>query len=311
MTSWLAVVRGGRGRPRAADGVRRGLSTGALRTAGTLGVLVAGLVVGPYGVVGAAYCFEGPRGPTASGASSGSPAASRTPSAPTGVPTADSESSSSSGSGSSSGPSHPAPSLTAESRPSSSAASPSSSSSASSAGSGRPGKPGRSGGPGRSEGSRPDGRDGQDRRDKQDRHTGASPTSSAHGPGASRPTPADEPSRAGSRAGEGRERPGREKGPLEDEEAAARHEPYGRDGDREGDEEGDGDVGRPPPESSDGADDASAAPLAPADPPVRQPVAHAGDSAEPVLQVLPLGTGLVLVGLGLGLAFVGLRMRRG
>jgi hypothetical protein len=30
-----------------------------------------------------------------------------------------------------------------------------------------------------------------------------------------------------------------------------------------------------------------------------------------VPQVLPLGTGLVLVGLGLALAFVGLRLRRG
>jgi hypothetical protein len=30
-----------------------------------------------------------------------------------------------------------------------------------------------------------------------------------------------------------------------------------------------------------------------------------------VLRVLPLGTGLVLMGLGLALAFVGLRLRRG
>ncbi|WP_048581392.1 hypothetical protein [Streptomyces viridochromogenes] len=70
-------------------------------------------------------------------------------------------------------------------------------------------------------------------------------------------------------------------------------------------------MGRPPPESPDGPDETSTAPLAPADTPVRQPVAHAEDPAEPVLQVLPLGTGLVLVGLGLGLAFVGLRLRRG
>ncbi|MBF8171362.1 hypothetical protein IW294_11420 [Streptomyces olivaceus] len=33
--------------------------------------------------------------------------------------------------------------------------------------------------------------------------------------------------------------------------------------------------------------------------------------AEPVLRVLPLGSGLVLIGLGLALAFVGLRLRRG
>ncbi|MBX4177524.1 hypothetical protein [Streptomyces geysiriensis] len=37
---------------------------------------------------------------------------------------------------------------------------------------------------------------------------------------------------------------------------------------------------------------------------------HAEQTAG-VPQVLPLGTGLVLVGLGLALAFVGLRLRRG
>ena len=324
MTSWLAVVRGGRGRPRAAHGDRCGSPTGVLRTAGTLGVLVAGLVVGPYGATGAAYCFEGPRGPTASGASSGSPAASRTPSEPSvpaALPRADSENPSNAR------PSSPGP--TAESRPSSSATGPSGSPSASSGGSGesgRPGKPGKPGQPGRSEQSRQDAKDTNERNDKNDRndrqgrqgrqdrhetHSGESPTPSAHGPGAFRPAPSDEPSRAGSRAGEGRERPGREKGPLEDEEAAARHEPYGREGDRERDQEEDGDAGRPPAENPDGADETSTDPLAPADPPARQPVAHTADPAEPVLQVLPLGTGLVLIGLGLGLAFVGLRLRRG
>ncbi|MCL8011045.1 hypothetical protein [Streptomyces sp. AS02] len=54
--------------------------------------------------------------------------------------------------------------------------------------------------------------------------------------------------------------------------------------------------------------DASAEPSAPPTHAVRQPVAHA---AEPVMQILPLGSGLVLIGLGLGLAFVGLRLRRG
>ncbi|MFC5851588.1 hypothetical protein ACFPZI_06960 [Streptomyces chlorus] len=33
-------------------------------------------------------------------------------------------------------------------------------------------------------------------------------------------------------------------------------------------------------------------------------------SAGPMLRILPLGSGLVLIGLGLGLAFVGLRLRR-
>ncbi|MBU6532198.1 hypothetical protein HZS56_13935 [Streptomyces sp. A108] len=38
--------------------------------------------------------------------------------------------------------------------------------------------------------------------------------------------------------------------------------------------------------------------------------AYTQGAAEPVLRVLPLGSGLVLVGLGLALAFVGLRLRR-
>lgn len=33
-------------------------------------------------------------------------------------------------------------------------------------------------------------------------------------------------------------------------------------------------------------------------------------STEPVLRVLPLGSGLVLIGLGFGLAFIALRMRQ-
>jgi hypothetical protein len=68
-------------------------------------------------------------------------------------------------------------------------------------------------------------------------------------------------------------------------------------------------------ESPDGAGDAalepSAAPSVPPGRAGRQPVARAEGPAEPVLQVLPLGSGLVLIGLGLGLAFVGLRLRRG
>ncbi|AQS72060.1 hypothetical protein B1H29_18285 [Streptomyces pactum] len=52
----------------------------------------------------------------------------------------------------------------------------------------------------------------------------------------------------------------------------------------------------------------------PSAPPSRsQPQAdtHAGDATEPVVRILPLGSGLVLIGLGLALAFVGLRLRRG
>ncbi|MFK0117433.1 hypothetical protein [Streptomyces sp. NPDC090994] len=65
-------------------------------------------------------------------------------------------------------------------------------------------------------------------------------------------------------------------------------------------------------------DDASAGPgeagLAPPETPVRRPaprpVAHTEDGSGPAPRILPLGSGLVLVGLGLALAFVGLRLRR-
>lgn len=44
---------------------------------------------------------------------------------------------------------------------------------------------------------------------------------------------------------------------------------------------------------------------------VRQNAAQTGRSTESTLPILPLGSGLILVGLGLGLAFLGLRLRRG
>ncbi|MET8943283.1 hypothetical protein ABZX30_06770 [Streptomyces sp. NPDC004542] len=40
-------------------------------------------------------------------------------------------------------------------------------------------------------------------------------------------------------------------------------------------------------------------------------VAEGGEDAGPFVRILPLGSGLVLIGMGLGLAFVGLRVRRG
>ncbi|WP_328872628.1 hypothetical protein OHT76_22395 [Streptomyces sp. NBC_00287] len=87
------------------------------------------------------------------------------------------------------------------------------------------------------------------------------------------------PSRAGSVAGEGRQRPGRQGESVpEDEEEAPEAEP------------------------------SPTAPTEAADSPV--PAGQDVVRAEPVLQVLPLGSGLVLIGLGLGLAFVGLRLRR-
>ncbi|WP_413758149.1 hypothetical protein [Streptomyces sp. MMBL 11-3] len=113
-------------------------------------------------------------------------------------------------------------------------------------------------------------------------------------PGAAAYEPVPAESRAGSRAGEGRERPGREAPPTPQDSTPAH------------------------PDGSAGPDeDASTAPEPPAPPerPARPVDAHdAADrpvrASQPVLRVLPLGTGLVLIGLGLALAFLALRVRR-
>jgi hypothetical protein len=54
---------------------------------------------------------------------------------------------------------------------------------------------------------------------------------------------------------------------------------------------------------------ATAVPEAPRRP-VGQAVGEEGPATEPVLRILPLGSGLVLIGLGLGLALLGVRLRR-
>ncbi|MFD6287442.1 hypothetical protein ACFWDP_40915 [Streptomyces anthocyanicus] len=101
---------------------------------------------------------------------------------------------------------------------------------------------------------------------------------------ADEPVPAE--SRAGSRAGEGRERPGRESPPPPEDTASAH--PDGPESQE----------AYLPPERPARPVDAHDAP----DHPVR--------TSEPVLQVLPLGTGLILIGLGLALSFLALRTRR-
>ncbi|MFI1355069.1 hypothetical protein ACH4TV_16090 [Streptomyces sp. NPDC020898] len=91
--------------------------------------------------------------------------------------------------------------------------------------------------------------------------------------------PAPDASRAGSRAGEGRERPGR------------------RDS-------------APPDEAGDPAAYEETAPIPTSDPDDPQDAgALPGAVSGPVLRILPLGSGLVLVGLGLGLALFALRLR--
>lgn len=93
------------------------------------------------------------------------------------------------------------------------------------------------------------------------------------------PAPSGDASRAGSRYGEGRERPGRT------EPRAPETVPSYPSLD---------------PPAADRSHDTALAPN-PTLPPT---------SPEPPLHVLPLGGGLILMGLGLGTAFVGLRVRR-
>lgn len=103
-------------------------------------------------------------------------------------------------------------------------------------------------------------------------------------------SPSVEPSWAGSRAGEGRMRPGR---PEEPWPGTATARPSGTGAA--------GDVPASSPASDPGATHEEE--------PVDQAVTDSAAS-EPVLRILPLGSGLVLIGLGLGLAFVALRVRR-
>ncbi|NEA62738.1 hypothetical protein [Streptomyces sp. SID12488] len=112
---------------------------------------------------------------------------------------------------------------------------------------------------------------------------GSSPhgTTSSYGNIAHAARPAPDASRAGSPAGEGRERPGRPESAPPDEAAY---------------EEG---VPVPEPTSvPDGPRDADAL-----------PGTVSGTVSGPVLRILPLGSGLVLIGLGLGLALLTLRLR--
>ncbi|NEV89082.1 hypothetical protein GUR47_20750 [Streptomyces tendae] len=114
------------------------------------------------------------------------------------------------------------------------------------------------------------------------------------------------PSRGGRQPGEGRQRPGR------DEERRPERDGRGENADRYPDD--DSDVGVPEaPATATPPGATEAAEVSPATP-SRSP-AQSGTptraAAEPVLRVLPLGSGLVLIGLGLALGLAGLRLRRG
>jgi len=138
----------------------------------------------------------------------------------------------------------------------------------------------------------------------------ASPRPSVAPPRHGQPVvPRTGPSRAGSSAGEGRERPGRQEdaGAAEAEESAdAVADEDGELQDSGAPDEGgvtDEGAGRP----TNGAP--TAVPAASRQP-VGQAVGQERPATEPVLRILPLGSGLVLIGLGLGLALLGARLRR-
>ncbi|WP_432041478.1 hypothetical protein [Streptomyces cadmiisoli] len=102
---------------------------------------------------------------------------------------------------------------------------------------------------------------------------------------------AGEPTRAGSRAGEGRQRPGRIEPPSDEATAPT------------GNRRPADDVPEPPSPSGD--------PTAREPGTVQEAAPDSGRTGGPVVTTLPLGSGLVLIGLGLGLTFVALRVRRG
>ena len=135
--------------------------------------------------------------------------------------------------------------------------------------------------------------------------------------------PAPGESRAGSRAGEGRERPGRSPAPTKEteeeaEEAEEAEEEEAQDEAPDEAQEEDAGVGHPDGPADSEQSEGAVARETPGNtapgshPPVdaEQAASRRVRASEPVLRVLPLGSGLVLIGLGLGLAFVALRVRR-
>ncbi|MFJ8182665.1 hypothetical protein [Streptomyces sp. NPDC096105] len=165
------------------------------------------------------------------------------------------------------------------------------------------------------------------------RSPSASPSSSVS------PSPSPSASRTGDGPGEGRDRPGRRETAGEGSRDTA---PSRRGAEEEGSDprgaagrpDGDGarrpdarldasapaEVGDGAAEESPAGDAGGAAPSAPASSaaapvpaassPAAEPDAVAGTAAQPVLRILPLGSGLVLIGLGCALAHLGLRLRQ-
>ncbi|GGS57646.1 hypothetical protein [Streptomyces cinerochromogenes] len=123
-----------------------------------------------------------------------------------------------------------------------------------------------------------------------------------------RPLASVEPSRAGSRAGEGRMRPGRPDGPaaeVEGDDDPPPATPVARPEEPEEPE-----TAEIPGASSPSGEARLDPDGRPAEPAAQQAAQQGEAPTEPVLRILPLGSGLVLIGLGLGLALLGLRLRR-
>ncbi|ARP71116.1 hypothetical protein LK07_16510 [Streptomyces pluripotens] len=152
--------------------------------------------------------------------------------------------------------------------------------------------------------------------DRAHRGSPAAGTWAAHAPALSvsaSTSPSTKPSRAGSLAGEGRMRPGRADataGEVEGAEDSVPTRAQGTDGAPSGEPET-ADAPGGTPEASEAIEGAGLDPADPApQPAARQAVQEGGGPTEPVLQTLPLGSGLVLIGLGLGLALLGIRLRK-
>ncbi|MEU6588631.1 hypothetical protein ABZ923_05250 [Streptomyces sp. NPDC046881] len=125
-----------------------------------------------------------------------------------------------------------------------------------------------------------------------------------------RPLASVAPSRAGSRAGEGRMRPGRPDGPaieVEGDDDPPLATPVAQP---EGQEEPEEAETAHIPGASSSPQEADSAPPGRPTLPAQQAAQQGEAPTEPVLRLLPLGSGLVLIGLGLGLALLGLRLRR-
>ncbi|MFH8339458.1 hypothetical protein [Streptomyces sp. AM6-12] len=178
--------------------------------------------------------------------------------------------------------------------------------------SGHPGGSGGAGGApaaGNTSGSGHFGHDHQDR--PAGGHDGADPQHPAPAPrpsgSASAPydAPSGEPSRAGSGAGEGKLRPGRHDGPwaqVEGDEDAVPGSAAAQPAEPETAET---------PTASHPPQDAGLDPTGtPGNSAGQNAARPSEDASEPTLRILPLGSGLVLIGLGLGLAFLALRLRR-